>query len=341
MSLERLDEPLLKFKNSTSTYCKEGLSESGPYDSIKEGHKNKIIIGIIGLKEIVEKTKDWVDLCNDAIESKPHGAKGEINKELFPDFPGCGYSFETKLVVEKRFIQNIHIADFYKLNRHDNIKYTQELLSLFEDKMKLMLEVNQYTEPDVILCVFTEEMYDLGHTAGDYHKRMQKRRNVVDLRQMNLFKDIDNFAENDFTYDEDEPFYINFRSMMKKIAMDIRIPIQILREATIDPNDKTTQNAATKAWNLCTGIYYKSGKHPWILNDINDRTCYLGVSFFHKKGIDYDDIYTSMAHMFANDYEDIILRGNKVEYDHALRMPYLTYDQSKNLLISALTVLVV
>jgi hypothetical protein len=202
-----------------------------------------------------------------------------------------------------------------------------------------MLEVSGDAKPDVILCALTEEMYEIGHIAGDYHRRIRKKK-WVDPNQLNLFKDLDGFSDKDFSHEDDEPFYINFRSMMKKIAMssNIRIPVQLLREPTIAPDDKTTQNAATKAWNFCTGIYYKSGEHPWILDDINPKTCYLGISFFHKKDHYQDDVYTAMAHMFANDFEDIILRGKKVDFDEALGAPYLDYEKSKSLLVYALAV---
>lgn len=337
MKLERLPEPLLRFKEQTNTYCKFGLAVDAPYDANKPSHKNKIVLGIIGIKELIDKTRDWIELCNGYIESKPHNDKETINKDLFPDFPGCDYAFSSTLVVENRFVQSILIGDLTKLDRNNKIAYTQELLRIFEEKIKLMLDVGGDDKPDVILCVLTDEMYDFGHIAGDYHKKLKKKE--ADPNQLNLFADLDKFS-NDPKTNEEEPFYINFRSKIKKLAMsnEIGIPIQILRTATIDPHDKTRQNAATKAWNFSTGIYYKSGKHPWILNDIEEKTCYLGISFYHKKSHYQDDVYTSMAHMFANDFQDVILRGRKVDFDEALGEPYLDYEKSKSILESALEV---
>lgn len=338
MKVERLPEPLLRFRNTSNTYCKFGLGESGPYDASKDSHKDKITLGIIGMKELVEKTQEWVELCNEYVESRPHKDKEEINKELFPDFPGCSYAFDTKLVVEKRFIQEIKIGEYARLDRAKDIIFTQGLLTLFEEKIKLMLEVAGDTKPDVILCILSEEMYALGHAAGDYHRKLKKKE--VDPNQLDLFKDIDQFPIKPFAHKEEEPFHINFRSQIKKIAMNRRVgvPIQILKHSTIDPHDRTTQNAATKAWNFCTGIYYKSGKHPWILDELDPRTCYLGISFYHKKSHYQDDVYTSMAHMFANDFQDIILRGRKVDFDEVLGEPFLDYEKSISLLTSALQV---
>jgi hypothetical protein len=338
MRVERLPEPKLRFKEGTNTYCKFGLGERGPYDALKKGHKNVITLGIVGMRESIDKTRDWIELCNTYVESRPHKEKEDINKELFPDFPGCDEAFAASLVIENRFIQEIRLSDYAKLHRSNEIAYTSGLLELFEEKIRLMLEVSGDEKPDVILCILTEEMYEKGHAAGDYHRKLKKKE--ADPNQLNLFGDLDKFSGKPFAPDIEEPFYINFRSSMKKMAMSsgVGVPIQLLKPATIDPDDKTTQNAATKAWNICTGLYYKSGKHPWILDEIDPKTCYLGVSFYHKKSHYQDDVYTSMAHMFANDFQDIILRGKKVDFDEVLGEPFLDYDKSISLLESALEI---
>lgn len=338
MNVERLSEPPLRFKEGVDTYCKFGLGFGGPYDALKESHKDKINLGIVGIREFVDKTREWIELCNDYIESKPHKDKEDINKELFPDFPGCSSAFHTRLVVENRFVQEIRLGEYAKLDRSKDILFTSGLLALFEEKIKLMLEISGDDKPDVILCVLTDEMYELGHKAGNYHKKLRKKE--IDPNQLDLFRDIDLFNDQPLPPKEEDPFYINFRSSIKKIAMSskVGVPIQILKQTTIDPHDKTTQNAATKAWNFCTGIYYKSGKHPWILDELDPRTCYLGISFYHKKSHYKDDVYTSMAHMFANDFQDVILRGRKVDFDDVLGEPFLDYDKSVSLLTSALEV---
>ena len=63
MKVERLIEPDRRFKEGATAYCKVGLGTSGPYGAAKEGHKDKIVLGVIGIK-FIEKTRDWVELCN-------------------------------------------------------------------------------------------------------------------------------------------------------------------------------------------------------------------------------------------------------------------------------------
>jgi len=337
VKIERISEPELIFRDSQkSTYCKVGLSDSGSYDSMKEGHNSKINLAIIGTKELIEKTKEWINICNEQIISTPHSGKEDINKHLFPDFSGAEMAFHSKLVVEDSFIQTIKTADMIKLHGLNEFEYQNELLNFFRNRIREMFENNE-RRPSVILCVLTDEMYGICGTVGDYHKKIRKRR--IDPDQMDLFHDLDTLPEG-FVQQKSEPFYKNFRSSMKKMAMepDIRIPIQLLKPATIDPDSPETQNAATKAWNFCTGIYYKSGYHPWILDNIDDKSCYLGISFYHKKSHYGDDVYTAMAHLFSNDFADIILKGKAVNFDKNLGGPYLDYKQAKSLLQDALEV---
>lgn len=332
MTIERIPEPELQFQSGANTYCKTGLLANGPYDASKDSHSSRLLVGIIGTKELIERTKEWIKLCNNSIESKPHGVKEAINKNLFPDFPGSEIAFNSRIIVQDSYNQVISLSDLTHLDWQNNVKFTDDLLSIFKGKIRLVLDTNEIG-PSVFLCVLTDQMYEICHVVGDYHRKLKKRKKI-DPNQLNLFQDLDTFSEKDFSQGEDEPFYRNFRSALKKLAMnpEISVPIQILREHTINPHDETTQNAATKAWNFCTGLYYKSGRHPWILKDIDRDTCYLGVSFYHKKDYYNDDVYTSMAHLFSNDFEDIILKGKKVDFDDILGSPYLDYDKGFALL---------
>jgi hypothetical protein len=336
VQIEIIQEPKLLFKGESATYCKIGLSAYGPYDAMKESHSSRILLGIVATKDLAEKTRKWIFLCNSHIESIPHGEKETVNKLLFPDFPGADFAFSTKLIVEDSYIQNITLAELSSFSSGNSIKYSEELLTVVEQKVKMILALNE-RKPAVILVVLNDFMYDKCHIIGDYHRPLKKRK-PTNIIQLDLFQDVDRFPGAFFPAEEREPFYRNFRSCLKKIAMkkSIGVPIQILREATIDPMCKENQNAATRAWNFCTGLYYKAGMQPWVLSSLDADTCYLGISFYHKKDYYKDDIYTSMAHVFSNDFDNIIFKGEKVPFDSALESPSLDYAKSKKLISESL-----
>jgi hypothetical protein len=169
-------------------------------------------------------------------------------------------------------------------------------------------------------------MYDTCHVTGDYHQKLKPAPEPLP-EQFDLFSDFDKLSI-DIDPKSIEPLSHNFRSRLKKIAMAPKysVPIQIIREQTL--RGKGTQNLATRSWNLLTGLYYKAGDIPWILGGLDAKTCFLGVSFFHKKSAERDLVLSSMSHLFANDFNSVILRGEQVAYDYALKSPVLTADSA-------------
>jgi hypothetical protein len=126
-------------------------------------------------------------------------------------------------VTDDAYVQFLSLADFAKLDKNNPHAYLEILLRLFEEKIKLMVDSN-VSPPDVILCLLTNEMYDICHIVGDYHERLRRRREPE--TQLNLFKDFDEFNPARVV-GESRPLTRNFRSCLKKLAMrpDIRIPI--------------------------------------------------------------------------------------------------------------------
>ena len=98
----------------------------------------------------------------------------------------------SKLVIENSFVQTIKNADLFRLHNANEFVYQNGLLNLFRQRILEMFE-NDERRPDVILCVLTDEMYDICATAGDYHKKIKKKEKNLD--QMDLFHDLDTLPE--------------------------------------------------------------------------------------------------------------------------------------------------
>ena len=97
------------------------------------------------------------------------------------------------------------------------------------------------------------------------------------------------------------------------------------------------QDDATKAWNFCTALYYKANKTvPWRLppNPNAPRTCYAGIGFFRSR--DAKILHTSLAQIFDELGNSVILRGTPVGVDKNDRRPFLRPDQAEELLTRAL-----
>ena len=333
--MKRVDlllEPKVRTKEEESSYCKTALL-SGPYGAGAEAHSNRVSLGIVGTYDLIEKAKEWINRCHEHIESRPLKSiedprHDRVHRLLFPDFPGCTVAFEKKFVVEPQFEQKIPLSELGGLDKSNKFAYIEKLLQILEAKIASIVGVGD-RKPDVILVLLTNEMYETCHIVGDYHRRLRKK-SLMDELQLDLFQDFDKFSHLP-PKEPEKPLYRVLRSAIKKLAMNPKyeVPVQIILENTV--RGQESQNLATRSWNLCTGLYYKSGDLPWIVSGLDNKTCFLGISFFHKKTYYSDLVYTSMAHLFSNDFSSIVLRGEKVPFDESLQAPALDRSKARSL----------
>jgi len=117
--------------------------------------------------------------------------------------------------------------------------------------------------------------------------------------------------------------------------MEIGIPTQLFKPKTLEANakDKSLQDEATRAWNLCVAIYYKAEGYPWKLTEMSPGTCYVGISFYRE----LDKIVrTSIAQVFTHTGEGLVLRGGRAIQDEISRTPHLSKKASVDLMADVL-----
>src|ERR1700685_121139 len=336
-TVELLREPSVVTKDQEGTYAKECLL-TGPYAARRGSHTERLSIGLVGTYNLIDLAKEWIASANSFIESIParkleSSFDERRHKLLFTDFPGCAIAFCKTLIVEPEFEAKLTINEIAELGGLKPEDYAGKLESLIEQRIKNMIGLAE-GKLDVIIILLTDDMYETCHIVGDYHKSL-KPEPEAESQQLDLFSDFDKLSL-DIDPRKVEPLSHNFRSRLKKIAMnpEYGVPIQIIREQTL--RGKGTQNLATRTWNLFTGLYYKAGLMPWILGGLDAKTCFLGVSFYHKKTASRDLVLSSMSHLFANDFNSLILRGEQVAYDYALKSPVLTADSANGIAERAL-----
>ena len=121
----------------------------------------------------------------------------------------------------------------------------------------------------------------------------------------------------------------------KAKAMEYNIPIQIFRDRIAKPSSEM-QDEASIAWNFYTALYYKAGGIPWSLKkESSNITCFAGISFYRTR--DKKTIQTSVAQIFNEHGNGVILRGTPVKEDKKDRQPHLTEVQAYNLLKESLS----
>lgn len=115
--------------------------------------------------------------------------------------------------------------------------------------------------------------------------------------------------------------------------MKYKIPTQLIRPDTL--LFKGTQEKSIVFWNLAAGMLYKSQKgYPWKLTQLEENTCYVGISFFKERDDNREYTRASMAQVFLDTGESFILRGDPFEWKNIQfpNSPHLSQEGAEELI---------
>jgi hypothetical protein len=135
---------------------------------------------------------------------------------------------------------------------------------------------------------------------------------------------------------EDAATGADFHDLLKARLITSSRPIQIIRPATWR-GGKGVEDQATVAWNLFTALYYKGGGKPWRLTrSFSTHTrCFVGVSFTQSDQA--DELLTSVAQVFNEVGDGVVVRGALARRSEHDRQPHLSRADAAALLQKALT----
>lgn len=322
MRLEFLREPELQFGSGTHVDIRFGLMDYGPLD-FEEPKPRSISVGVIGTPETIEGLASWLERCRTEIP-----AKQSRQPNLFPPFPGFNADavFRSNLVLDDRHLRQISARRFDDVTDAGwSNKTVASAVKLFEEEFEVLSE-----DPtvDVVLC------------APPMTLLAAMEREIGESPLDDETEGPESASESPATFD--------FRRLLKARAMQIlSAPIQIVLPTTYDaeirrkqkrrPEDaRQIQDDATRAWNLHTALYYKAGGTPWrLIREASElTTCYVGISFY--RSLDEEQLMTSMAQVFNERGDGLIVRGGPVKLSKEDRVAHLSAEDARTLLADAL-----
>ncbi|MFD7311030.1 hypothetical protein [Promicromonospora sp. NPDC059942] len=306
-----LDEPDLEFAlGSRHIDPRHGIEFYGPAD-VENSAVRTIRVGIVGTRDAIAGVKRWLDSCRSPIARKPSHLTG-----LFRDFPGFdrAVGFRSTIEWDPRLERQLDKRALEQTRGLNPLHALSEIVGLYAAELSVLDE-----EPncDVIIVCRPDTIEGPGIQGGAIGGGA-----VSPPRR---------------TGDE-------FRSLLKARSLGLKRPIQIIRQQTWDPSykpqDRTTlrgqQDTATKAWNLHTALYYKAGGVPWrmVRSSQDLASCYVGVAFYRSN--DHETLQTSVAQIFNQRGDGVIVRGAPAVQSKDDRQPHLAGEDAKDLLERAL-----
>ena len=310
-----------------------GIMDYGPLD-LGDSPAASVRLGIVGTSHSAQGLVKWLEQAAGGLAAKLPSRQ----PNLFPRFPGYGPDspFKAELVTEERSTRAIRQTDF------DAILGIQRPRELAEAAADLLLgEIRYLAEDchvDVIACPLPHDLLD-------------------------ALKRVPGGDPEGGDGEEGSDHRLNFRGLLKARAMQFNVPLQLLLPETyggsrrrkkrgsswkvprgrrvvptpqsgsraspgIGPEKRKLQDAATRAWNLHTGLYYKAGGRPWRMTREDDaiRTCYLGIGFFATP--DREEVETSVAQVFDERGAGLVVKGGTAYVEKEDRTPHLARDDA-------------
>jgi len=318
VKLQIIEEPRLAFhQNKMHVDIRAGLSAFGAFDKGGAGVPIPIRLGVIGTTATVDGVRDWLEQCKNGV------ASGEEKlTTLRPPFPG---------MTEQVFGTSLELSDTATrtITRHEltaALGKSEPLRHLAETFMQHARDLAGKSGLHVLVVAPPPEVFALGDAP---------QASVSD-------PPIDELQEPAPEQLAPSPSTLNFHDMFKAQAIDLQLPCQVLRpdtygsSATGRARGRRLQDKATTAWNFHTALYYKAGGVPWRLarQPSTLTTCYVGVSFF--KSLAGDKLMTSVAQVFDERGEGLVVQGGSASYDKDDRSPHLSAEDAQELLAGGL-----
>ncbi len=321
MNIEFFSEPELEFGSGRHIDIRFGIMNLGPVDVANILAPKEIKIGVVGTTESISSVVQWLERCRREIP-----AKKSKQPNLFPKFPGFseGVGFYAKLILDPQMQRSIPHANFDRLKELNNPDQAVEVaVNLFLDELTYLQE--KY-HPQVYVCAVPQVLLEIS------------RPQVPDSDEEG--------REEDQGVIEIPATKIDFHDLLKARAMRIDVPLQIIlpstygkaatSDTTVKKKRKKRQNRlqdeATRAWNIHTALYYKASGVPWRLprQSTDLATCYIGISFY--KTLDNSTLLTSVAQVFNERGEGVIVRGGTASYSKDDRQVHLAGSDAEALL---------
>jgi len=309
MKLSLIDEPELQFADGTHVDVRAGIAAFGTLDRGDAAVPVPIRVGLVGSQECADGVAAWLDACSRGI-----AATERRLRDLRPKFPGMtNDAFGTTLELKQsstRAITRRELAE--ALAAPDPLR---EILNVFFEHAR---DVTARGGIDVLVIAPPVEVFAISDGVTD---EAAEDRNEAPGR-------------------ERQP---DFHDVFKARALELPVPCQIVRPDTYGGGSTrragrrqpSLQDEATRAWNFHTALYYKAGGVPWrLVRDPKELTsCYVGLAFFES--LARDRLLTSVAQVFNERGEGVVVQGGNARVDKEDRTPHLNSKDACELLVNA------
>jgi hypothetical protein len=309
-------EPVLAFGyRQTSDHPKDGLFLYGPHNA--PSRSREVSVGAIGTKEGLTHFRNWAIKLGGFISIPPRSKKDKEHRLHLSNFPGIEEAFGL-IVSPGEFVERtIELSALEEatrtLNQHEAVWKAVDIfvreIEHFDRNEERRVDIWVFVLPEIVFerCKPQAKRIGLELAPGTFDKLQKEKTDIP------LFAGI--IDQSDEAIFDDVP---DFHRQVKARLLKLGHTSQLIRETTLAPEKflnsagyprRRLQEPASVAWNLATGLYYKTQPEPpWKLASVRPGVCYIGLVF---KMIPNDDKQHACcaAQMFLNEGDGVVFRG--------------------------------
>ena len=318
-----INEPELEFGGGGRHIdVRHGLRDHGPLDRGWSAAPGSVRVGLVGERKSIDAFVAWVDRCRE-------GVAGKVSPlaTLYPPFPGFGDGGAfPDFVTDDRLCDPFSRLEVRRLGGVEGRRaFADALTERFIGGAGGLIENNA----DVVVCLPSPE----------------------GVRRIDVPEKADAGPRSSHRHLGGGHFV--WHDLFKAAALSLSRPVQVVRPAVYDEGAvhkhrrtgkpvTAVQDEATRAWNLFGALYYKGGGVPWRLarEPAGFTACHVGVSFYREGewAEDVDEagaMQTSVAQVFNDRGEGMVVRGGRARVDAEDRTPHLSAADMQSLLLNA------
>ena len=277
-----LPEPELEFRYGQRTIDpRDGLALFGPFDADEPSHPRSIIYGAIGTVFGLHQLRPWGRSIIQPVLTEMVDKKGKYLHDTrnWPHFSGFEAAFDSKWPVEPAWAHELDREKVTLMARErDAHKRAAKLVDMYLEGIDTAAKRDE--KFSVILCIVPDIVWKNCRPESEIEDavglEVSKKEQALRAAGPDLFG----------SYDPDEyRRSVDFRRQLKARAMQHGIPLQIIRESTLNlaPAEDTglakESPRSAVAWFLSTALYYKAGGKPWRLCSAREGVSYIGFAF--------------------------------------------------------------
>lgn len=316
LEIIHLKEPELSFGHGQrSDHPKDGLFLFGPHAA--PAKLKEISIGAVGTKAGLKHLRTWAISVGGYISVPPPGKTEKTVRLHLADFPGVaeafGITFNPADFVHRTIDDKELETATRTLNHHESVR---KAVDLYIREIELY-DKNEEKNVDVWLLVLPELVFDrckpLSRRTGLQLEKREFGKRQTARQPMPLFAGVIDQSDEEI-FDDVPDFHRQAKARLVKLGHTS----QLLRETTLAPAEflnkagypiRKLQEPASVAWNIATGLYYKTQPEPpWRIADMRPGVCYIGLVFKMIPNHPQEHACCA-AQMFLNEGDGMVFRG--------------------------------